>query len=260
MRKIKTLLKILRSFFEKNILGSFFKLLKIKKIILIESYPNFADSSLCVFNKMKKLGIDKDFKVIWVVGNTYDNPNNLYDCCYREGSFKNRINTIKLLRTAAILISTNNFMISYRKKQISLYIGHGTCIKRIRDYFTLPNDIDYILGTSPVMADVQCYQHNLPRKKAFICGFPRNDLFFEEKRPDLLLKMFGKKYDKTILWLPTFRQHKTGVHSSSSTAIPLLDSEENAVLINNHLKEKNILVIVKPHFAQDISFIKHRIY
>ena len=69
-------------------------------------------------------------------------------------------------------------------------------------------------------------------------------------------QFFKGDYKKIIVWYPTFRQHKNGLKTNSANALPVLHDAQNAVALNETARKYGVLVVAKPHFAQDLSYIK----
>lgn len=101
-----------------------------------------------------------------------------------------------------------------------------------------------------MMARELCFDIN----KIFSFGLPRNDAFSKDKRD--LRTILGKNFTKVIVWLPTFRQHKSGKKTGSAHALPVIHSIDSAKQINEWAKENNVLIVVKPHFAQDLRYLE----
>lgn len=55
--------------------------------------------------------------------------------------------------------------------------------------------------------------------------------------------------------IPTFRQHKNGLKAGSEKALPIIHDPEAAVALNEFAKQMDVLLVLKPHFAQDLSQI-----
>ena len=57
--------------------------------------------------------------------------------------------------------------------------------------------------------------------------------------------------------VPTFRQHKNVKSlSASNTALPLIHDGPSAARLNDIARELGVLLVIKPHFAQDLSYVK----
>ena len=70
---------------------------------------------------------------------------------------------------------------------------------------------------------------------------------------------FAKEDEKIIIWLPTFRQRKD--HTSMNAiafdgsfyGLPIIKTPEDMRVVNDYLKKKKIVIIIKPHPSQDMS-------
>ena len=101
------------------------------------------------------------------------------------------------------------------------------------------------------------YEFNADIKRTVALGYPRNDILVSSKRD--ISDLFPKnRNDKKIVWYPTFRQHKNSSLNLNATdnSLPLLHDEKQAEKLNDIAKENSVLIILKPHFAQDVSKIK----
>ena len=138
------------------------------------------------------------------------------------------------------------------KKQISIYLGHGIAIKSMNSY-QAPSNIDWFIGLSTKANEIMKSAFRCDISKFIITGYPRNDALLN-KRNDLVNNIFQCKYNKIILWYPTYRQHTNSkVISASTNALPIIHDIKNAIKINDYAKDKNVLIILKPHFSQDIK-------
>ena len=92
-----------------------------------------------------------------------------------------------------------------------------------------------------------------------VTGYPRNDVLFEDTNYCSLLYP-DRVYNKVILWMPTFRKadHADRVDSTFEMPleIPCLYTVEDCQKLDAVLRERNVLLILKPHPAQKLSVIK----
>ena len=85
-----------------------------------------------------------------------------------------------------------------------------------------------------------------------VLGFPRNDILLNSQLD--VHKLFpNKDFQKLIYWMPTYRQHSGGGIDTSSITLPIIYNEQIAEQINAAAREAGVLVVLKPHFAQDVS-------
>lgn len=225
-------------------------LLPVKNTILFESVPNLSDNTKAVFDEMIKRNINKKYKLIWVLNKEQDNLPQMDNVSYILASDK-RLLFYKL--TSKCLICCNNFLLTQRKGQTSFYLTHGTPIKSLHEYYTIPEKIDYCLSAGDDVIPLYSYEFNYDENRIVSLGFPRNDELTNKPR-DLHPLFPNHSFDKILVWYPTYRQHKNGT-TTTSKALPIINDAEKANLLNDAAKKNNTLIVLKPHFAQDISYI-----
>ena len=143
-----------------------------------------------------------------------------------------------------------------RKKQFSMYLSHGTTFKSVRSYYNIPDRINYCLVSGDGVRELMSYELNYDINRTVALGFPRNDILGHSKID--VKKLFEDKFEKIVVWYPTFRQHKNGLTTATENkGVPIIHDEERAAELNSYAKEKNMLIVIKPHFAQDVSYIKN---
>ena len=255
LKKIRTFLS---KWIEQNILAAPFRLLPIEKVILFESVPDLSDNTKAVFDEMVRLGINKEYQLVWLIQGDVDRVlldiENVKCVSAKGATFKERMRVVKLENTAACLICCNQFLLTRRKGQVSFYLSHGSPIKSVKKYYTFPDGIDYCLVASENMVEIMSYEMNVGKSKVVALGYPRNDDF---SRPDVDLRsILNRDFAKAIVWYPTYRQHKSGGNKLTQNALPIIHDQEKAQAVNEFARQKNVLIVVKPHFAQDINYIK----
>lgn len=230
----------------------YYCLLPKKNWIIFESIPDLSDNTKAVFDEMIRRNLNKKYTFIWIVSNKNKEFPKYENTIYIE---KSELNYYK--NRAKVLISCNDFLQSFIKGQISFYLTHGTGIKNVGSY-QLPSHIDYTLVASNDSIDNMIVLLGGDKEKFYGLGFPRNDELTNFKID--LHSLFSINYKKIIVWYPTFRQHKNGLKTKSNGTIPLLDDYKKAIKLNEEAKKRNILIVIKPHFAQDINYItKHNL-
>lgn len=227
----------------------------VKNYIIFENVPDMSDNTFSVFYEMLSRNLHEKYKFIWLVSDQTKHfpqyPNTLF---LDTLSIKNRIKFIRYSMQSKCNISCNEFLISQSKKQTSFFLTHGTAIKSVRSYYTLPCDIDYVIVASEGSKQMMSYEMNFDINKCVALGFPRNDILQTANLN--LSEYFNGNYSKFIVWYPTFRQHKNSSHLTNSTyALPIIHDVGKAMQLNETVKRHNILLVIKPHFAQDVSYI-----
>ena len=250
-------MKKAKLFFEKFII----KLISIfrKPYIVFESVPDYSDNTIMVYNELKRRRYDKKYRFAW-----YINSNTIAIFRNRKTILRDFRNNNKLIQWKNNIsfysnikaeISCNRYLrYPYPEKRVIIYLTHGVPIKETKNYVTIPDAVDCIISPSTNAARIISYEYNYDLEKIVSLGYPRNDVFFQ--KPIDIKSIFNWKYKKLIIWLPTFRQHFYGARTKCSHAIPIIHSKKNAEDINKVLIENEMLVIIKPHFAQDVSYIR----
>lgn len=241
----------------KKIAKCVFVFFPIHNYILFESKPDLSDNTKAVFDEMLKRNLNEKYKFIWLVGEENKKYPSIKNVEYFNINKKIHILKYEFLCICSkCLICCNSFLNTQRKGQVSFYLCHGTTVKSIRSYYTLPSDIDYMLIASEPSKKLMSYELNFDINRTYAFGFPRNDIL---TNININIKNIIKgDFDKIIVWYPTFRQHKCGYNTHSlDDGLPIIHDSETAIRINECAKENRVLIVIKPHFAQDISYIKN---
>lgn len=239
----------------KKIVLKILSVLPAGKYIVFESVPDLSDNPKPVFDRMLEMELDKKYKFVWFVSDkTKKSPwKNKAICVDTNGFFHKQQFRYYMLR-AKCLISCNRFLPTRIGKQKSFYLTHGTAMKSVRNYYTVPSNIDYMLVASEGSKGMMAYEFKVDEEKVVPLGFPRNDVLTSAKVN--LHQHFEVNFDKIVVWYPTFRQHRNGKKTGSTNALPILNNAEAAIALNETAKKARLLIVMKPHFAQDISYIK----
>lgn len=238
--------------FIKKILSIF----PVKKLILFESIPNLSDNTKAVFDEMIRRGLNNQYKMVWFVHGKNDalpQISNVY-YCDRDSVFY-KIKMLYYRTFAKAVVGCNEFFSTLRKGQTSFYLTHGTCIKSVYSYYNLSEKVDYMIVDGEETKQVMAHELRFPIERTVALGFPRNDILINTNR-DIKPLFSGYDFEKLVVWYPTFRQHKNGSQNASSYALPILHDEEQALKLNELAKNNKALIVLKPHFAQDVSKIK----
>ncbi len=224
------------------------KLIPIGNVILLESYPCMADSTKAVFDKLIADGLNKHYRFYWI-----SSPHKLQAPKLPNvrivGESGLRLKLIKA--RAKVIISSNRPIPKLKNSQYSLFITHGAAIKRMRSY-SLPDGIDEIIVLSESLRISDAVAHGFFPSNAYALGLPRNDELLLPKSD--AHKLFPDvNFKKLIYWLPTYRHHKVTGEVASDTRLPLIHSLDDAEAINACAEKHGLLVIAKPHFADDLS-------
>lgn len=223
------------------------------KYIIFESIPDLSDNTKAVFDEIIKRNNLKKYKFVWIVSDsrnvTYNYKKTIYVDFQRNG--------LKLLYCklrAKCIIYCNTFIEKANNRTKVVYLTHATQIKDSSSYYRAPDDIDFCIITSNALKEEMSKVYSIKQEKMYPLGFPRNDILFNTSLDSK--RFFKNRYSKIIVWYPTFRQSKGGRIVEGCECLPIIHNEEIAKRINSILQENNILIVLKPHFAQDLTYIK----
>lgn len=231
----------------------------LQNVIIIESHNDFDSNGGAFYDYLIKNGYNKKYKIIWFLRNKCPKklPENVEGYRYNRISIKRNY-----YHCIAKYIICGHYMIpSVRDGQKSYFTTHGAfSLKAFKGNVNMPDGIDYILTPSnylkPILADG--YMIDYPNKRQILIGFPLHDVLYNNEAGDLK-KLTNKDYNKTILWMPTFRKSVDGRVDSKmeqGLGIPIIKSEEIYQQLNDKLHQYNVLLIIKIHPMQDMRAVK----
>lgn len=241
--------------FVKTLAKKIINRLPTKKLIIFESTPDLSDNTKAVFDEMIKRGLNEKYKMLWLLKKEpSDSLPKIKNVSYIKMENSKKILLIKYM--ARCFICCNDWLESLRAGQTSFYLSHGTTIKSLSGYYNeFPDRMDYCLSAGEDVAFLCESEFGAPKEKIFSLGFPRNDILVTADR-DLCPLFADCDFEKIIVWYPTYRQHQNGGVVSGGSSLPIIHDSDAAVALNEYAKEKKVLIVLKPHFAQDVSYVK----
>lgn len=165
----------------------------------------------------------------------------------------------RLLATAKYLVEDTTFTDKFikRKEQVYLNIWHGTPWKKMgRDEeagaYAIGNIqknflcADYLLYPNQYMKDIMFSAYmldDLYRGKVVYSGFPRNSIFFDQKRSEEVRKELGINDQQVISYMPTWRggvnQHNSIVNEEAAVRhfqiLDMLLTDQQVFYVKFHL-------------------------
>lgn len=241
----------------KKAVGFLFRCLSFKRSILFESTPDFSDNTYPVFLALQQMGVGEKYHLVWSCAKEQPLPNAPKGIRYiypQSSSKWQKLRNAYYRANAKCMICCNRHLYPWGKGQMTIYLSHGTPLKNSREYYSLSAEIDYCLAASEGVADMLAYQLSFPRERVIPLGFPRNDVLTQPQQP--VKQMLETDCRKVIVWYPTFRQHKNGMVSGSDKALPVIHDAAAAQELNEWAREQDVQLVLKPHFAQDLTKIK----
>lgn len=167
---------------------------------------------------------------------------------------------IYYLTTKYVFYSFGSMRIKAGKNQLVFNLGHGTPLKSLGSFQVKKkygqedtNDFTFALATSEYFRNIISTIHQCSINKIIIQGHARNDYLFNKADSFQKLKIDKNKYNKTILWMPTFRVLKNRYNdlgddaTQNETLLPLLSSYDDLNMMNNFLSNNNIFLAIKIH-------------
>lgn len=251
-----------------------FSRFKLKNIILLESWPTYSDNSRSLFDEMIRQGVNNKYKIYWNIfshdTDSIKNYNLLKSQLTAYGNVKiinsytgsffydllQKIVKTYVFNVAKVYIICNHHIEKKRSNQIYINLTHGAPLKCIKNHgYGSPVWSDYIVRLSDIFEE-NLKEPELNRAQYISLGYPRNDDLLKEKI-DLHNIFDDRKFDKVIYWMPTWRQHSlNGKSVTQSSSVPIIHNVEKAAQVNSAAEKNNILIVLKPHFAQDVSKFK----
>ena len=241
-----------RENFYKHILG----ILPVRDRIVFESNPDLACNTYPVYREMISRGLNQRYELIWMVSN----PENFADVQEQNVRFEPLIPSSRMgyyrkhliLAQARCLISCNRYFRKYSRRQFVIYLGHGSNMKTTSRIYqgALKDNCDFMLSQSPMLDSVNEREYGVSLDHLIHLGYPRNDALFSGRGAlDCLLD--GKEFSKVVMWLPTYRQLSSGDYRDSELGMPILRNQSDFVLLNQFLNEREIMLLLKLHPAQE---------
>ena len=229
---------------------------KPKKVVFY-SNMGFRDNVKAVYDELLRHPEMKEYKIVCAVNDHAlwegkPHPENVRFTTPVKGVFS-------FLTGKYFFYSFGKYPIKPSPDQMVVNVWHGSPLKKIGNYESDEdqNFFTTVLAASDFFVPIMQKAFSCRKEQVVVCGHPRNDAMFAPGDP---LETLGiPRYDRLILWLPTFRQSAflgdNDTAAKSGTGLPILESKEEMEKVNAALKEKNALMLVKIHPAQDLSLI-----
>lgn len=240
-----------------KVLGPVLKNKPLKNIIVIESHNDFDSNGGAFYDYLIRNHFQEKYKIVWLLKHNLDKrlPENvvavpLYKPSIRKAYYKWR---------AKYFTADNDCSGKLRNNQISVYFGHGGfSLKNVKGHLNLPRTVDYILMYSHGVSDILADRFMLPKDDSRFkyIGIPYVDNFYNGVEGDLR-KITSYRYNKVLLWMPTFRKgggyQREDAMSNGKLGIPLIPNLDEYKNLNIFLAQRNLYLIIKLHPMQDLS-------
>lgn len=232
----------------------------LKDTIIIESHNDFDVNGGAFYQYLIDNHYNDKYKIVWLIKNKIPRklPKNVL--CY--AMFRPSFRKTYHICTAKYITYDDIPIQKMRQEQKMIYLNHGSfAIKSVKGKIVIPEYTNYYVCPSeqvaPIVAEQYMFPH--PNPKEVYLGYPIHDCFYTEKEGDLH-KLTQKKYDKVIMWMPTFRKpigfERNDSNGELPLGIPLFENMEQIEQLNIKFLEKNVLLIIKIHPMQDMTKVK----
>ena len=194
------------------------RLIPMREDVMLESHPDFADSTLMVYNELIRSGYNTSHRIYWCVydeNNKIELPENVFMVYKNKNEKSAKLRLVMARARCKYIIDSNSYIHKLRKGQIRLHLGHGMPIKFLPEY-TNYNEIgecDGYLTCGTYWKDIYTSRGHIPEKILLPLGYPRNDILvkgtIDHGSPGKEHGYFWHlpERERFILWMPTYRQH-----------------------------------------------------
>lgn len=242
--------------------------LPLKDIIVLNGEGDTCENALALGKYIREKDYFGKYHLVWLC----DHPENFTDTgkdrYFRRNTPMYTKKVIELFQyylciaRARYIIFENQPIPKLRKNQITVYMNHGSPpIKSTKGIINLPDDLNIAISPSGYSTDIISEQYGINKERVICCGSPRTDCLFNLADVEIIKADLGiAGFDKIILWVPTFRQHRNSnrvdTGSTYKLGVPILNNVDAFEKFASLLQQNKILILLKPHFLQDMSYLK----
>ena len=244
----------------KKCLLGMMRLLPLRKAFVLESHPDLSDNTYALYEELLRRGYHKKYKLYWMKTfpgkPDWNLPEGVSYFENQPSGFCETIRRAYVLNTSRYIMDCNSFVKKRRKGQVRFHLGHGMPIKIDLEYSRKFGECDRYMVQSPFWYDIFETQIQVPEEVLCPLGYPRNDVLVHSKEIPKWNKE-KEKYGKTILWMPTYRQHRAhedkALENTYPYGMPCVETKEQLQRLEEQLAEHTILLLFRPHPVQDLS-------
>ena len=216
---------------------------------------------------MLSQGLNKKYRMIWLVENpSFFKGKEIYNVKFIQVNPKTVTDNMmcwyyhSIAKFAFYTHRTPTY--KFNKGEVFINLFHGAVHKNI-SFCNLGSNFDYVIYNSDFYKEAYIKYLHCNSEQLLPLGNPRNDLLF--MKSNSLNKLDNRKYDKVIMWMPTFRVHKNGdeqfnILMESPFGIPIIRNETELEDLSSILIRNNILLIIKIHPAQNLKNVRFASY
>lgn len=255
------------------LVNNFSRLIPMKERIVFESNPDFSDNTIILFDNILNDSKYNNYDFYWILksNNIPDKYRNNSRIKFHVVSNGNILEKIFNFSELLYIFSSSSFVffshvlnspIEPKPGQKVVFLTHGFHFKKGQGRHFNPKKVTDVITLSDLDDTVAQMTYEVEPQKLVQLGYSRNDLLFQKNKGNLESLLGEEVIDKEIIvWLPTFRRHENGLTNDSKkkdneSDIPVIQSIEDLKNLNSILDENNMLLVLKPHPAQNMRFFK----
>ena len=230
-----------------------------KQVLFYDSMgKTFYDNSRALFEYMKEHGYMQEYRLVCCIP----------DSSRYDGLAQKNIRVVGVIRgiwaffrSKYVFFSFSSMRIKPSRNQIVVNQWHGTPLKKIgilgKDQLAKKESLDYftyLLAASKPFVPIMAEAFGCSENKVIVLGHTRNDYLFSSRATLSEMGICQTQYQKCILWMPTFRVSSDHRYvdlgqgeTLGDTMLPLLDNYEKLTKMNDFLKSKDVLLVIKIH-------------
>ena len=234
-------------------------------LIVFTSSPAFSGNPKALFQYMIDNGYNQKYKMVWLFERPedikrFDIPNVNTGLIWNKKGIRKPYAQTTIMSAKYIFYSHNvNWARKYMDGQTFINLWHGCGYKADMKSDKKKIHYDYLMVTGKKYIDIFKDVLKDPEGNVLDLGYPRNEMLTERRSGAaswLDIRKVESSSSKSIIWMPTYRKSRlarldmdTGL---GDMGLPIICDETVLKELNNHLKEKGVLCIVKHHNLQSI--------
>jgi|GEM_PF-2886691 len=253
---------------KKRILDCLFfwtRLLPLQETLVFESNPDFNDETFWLCKKLMEAGYGDRYRIVWVLR---DPTRAQIPEGWRIGtvplsprSVRELVRQQLVLRRAKVIFESCYFFRKGDRRQRLVDVYHGMQMKDIRTIIRNIGDVDFFANGTHYSDEYFIETIRLPQEKLLHFGMTRNDELIKKTDNLARLGLRDESIQKTVLWMPTYRQHVVGettmtLPKTAGLGLPYLYDRETLLQLNDRLKAARTKLIVKVHQSQVLDDIR----
>lgn len=234
----------------------------LQDVIMLESTNDFDGNSGALYEYLRSVG--SRYQFVWVI-KSEESKERLLDAndiaLCPGGSVRDLKEYLYYRAVSKWQIWDNLPIPKVRPDQTNVFLQHfGMGYKKIGSVYRAPDYVDYVLTVNELVYELE--KDSLlygPNTRVIFGELPRNDVLFSDQWKELS-KIVTESYDKAVMWAPTLRESSQNNRSDSDREYPfgisVIYKEEEMERLNQFLRSRNMLLLVKLHPKQKCTYKK----